>query len=392
MSRDDDSAIPDAARLLDVLGLTNPTAEKIVAGWATRGMSTQAVVGVSLDGPFALDLRRDGPHDLIAGTTGSGKSELLQTLIASLAVANRPEAMTLVLVDYKGGSAFAECARLPHTVGMVTDLDAALVSRALESLGAELRRREHRLAEAGKKDLEAYVDKRGRDATLPAMPRLLIVIDEFASLARELPDFVSGLVNIAQRGRSLGIHLILATQRPSGVVSPEIRANTNLRIALRVTDTSESSDVIDAPDAARIATANPGRAYVRLGHSALVPFQSARVGGKAPGRRAAVAAPPFVAPLNAAAFGGPAPVRPREAAARDVVPVTDLAELVAAIRAAVEQLELPAQPSPWLTARGTRRAATAAPGSAAGPVGGLHRCLCRPRRGSPHRSGSAPCP
>ena len=109
------------------------------------------------------------------------------------------------------------------------------------------------------------------------------MIDEFASMVRDLPDFVTGLVNIAQRGRSLGIHLILATQRPSGVVSADIRANTNLRIALRVTDTAESADVIDAPDAALIAKSTPGRAYVRLGHSSLVPFQAGRVGGRRPG-------------------------------------------------------------------------------------------------------------
>src|SRR5581483_3743093 len=104
-----------------------------------------------------------------------------------------------------------------------------------------------------------------------------IVIDEFASLVRELPEFVTGLVSIAQRGRSLGIHLILATQRPTGVVSAEIRANTDLRIALRVTAAGESTDVIDAPDAARIAKSTPGRGYVRLGHAALLPFQAARV-------------------------------------------------------------------------------------------------------------------
>ena len=175
-------------------------------------------------------------------------------------MANRPDAMTFVLVDYKGGSAFKDCVSLPHTVGMVTDLDTHLVSRALESLSAELTRREHMLAAAGAKDIEDYTLLQDRDARLAPLPRLLIVIDEFASMARELPDFVTGLVNIAQRGRSLGIHLILATQRPSGVVSPEIRANTNLRIALRVTDPGESSDVIDAPDSAqhRQVHAGPG--------------------------------------------------------------------------------------------------------------------------------------
>ncbi len=128
--------------------------------------------------------------------------------------------MTFVLVDYKGGSAFKDCVKLPHTVGMVTDLDAHLVERALESLGAELKRREHILAAADAKDIEDYQDLVRRDPSHPPVPRLLIVIDEFASMVRDLPDFVTGLVNIAQRGRSLGIHLLLATQRPSGVVSP----------------------------------------------------------------------------------------------------------------------------------------------------------------------------
>ncbi len=186
-----------------------------MAGWSLGGRSTRALLGVGYDGEFAVDLVRDGPHALIAGTTGSGKSELLQTLVATLAVVNRPDEMTFVLVDYKGGSAFAECADLPHTVGLVTDLDTRLVERALVSLGAELRRRETQLAQAGAKDIEDYLDKRARGGNvLPPLPRLLLVIDEFASMVRELPEFISGLVNIAQRGRSLGIHLVLATQRP----------------------------------------------------------------------------------------------------------------------------------------------------------------------------------
>jgi S-DNA-T family DNA segregation ATPase FtsK/SpoIIIE len=192
--------------------------------------------------------------------------------------------MNFVLVDYKGGAAFKDCVNLPHTVGMVTDLDSHLVERALTSLGAELTHREHLLAAVGAKDLEDYLDYATRRPVPEPIPRLLIVIDEFASMARELPDFVTGLVNVAQRGRSLGIHLILATQRPSGVVSGEIRANTNLRIALRVTDAGESTDVIDAREAASISAAHPGRAYARLGHSSLIPFQTGRIGGRRPRR------------------------------------------------------------------------------------------------------------
>ncbi|HEY7262383.1 MAG TPA: FtsK/SpoIIIE domain-containing protein [Trebonia sp.] len=356
VSDDDDAAgLPNSSRLLDVLRLEPPTAEGIAARWNAGGRSTLAMVGESYDGPFGIDLRKDGPHGLIAGTTGSGKSELLQTIVAALAVANRPDEMTFVLVDYKGGSAFKDCVQLPHTVGMVTDLDSHLVERALVSLSAELTRREHILADAGAKDIEDYqflLDRERRAGgrqRLEPMPRLLIVIDEFASMARDLPDFVTGLVNIAQRGRSLGIHLILATQRPSGVVSADIRANTNLRIALRVTDTVESADVIEAPDAAHITKATPGRAYVRLGHASLIPFQSARVGGRRPGTAAAVTVRPWLAPVGWADLGRPEPARP---AARlgEQDEITDLKVLVEQVQRAVRGLRIPPQHSPWLPA------------------------------------------
>ncbi|MDI3405750.1 FtsK/SpoIIIE domain-containing protein [Streptomyces cavernicola] len=348
---DEEAAVlPGAARLLDVLALDPPQASDIRARWQAGGRSTRAAVGVSLDGPFYLDLRRDGPHGLVAGTTGSGKSELLQTLVASLAVANRPDAMTFVLVDYKGGSAFKDCVRLPHTVGMVTDLDAHLVERALVSLTAELTRREHILAEAGAKDIEDYVDLLEREpgAGRPPLPRLLIVIDEFASMVRDLPDFVKGLVNIAQRGRSLGIHLILATQRPSGVVSSEIRANTNLRIALRVTDSGESQDVINSPDAAGISQSTPGRAYVRLGQTSLVPFQAGRVGGRRPGASAAALPEPRAVVVGWDQLGEPLPPRPRRAVRATGEAETDLTYLVEAVRGADRALGIPAQHSPWL--------------------------------------------
>ncbi|MGW0996722.1 FtsK/SpoIIIE domain-containing protein [Streptomyces sp. NPDC002523] len=345
----EDSALPGSSRLLDVLQLEPPTRDSIAARWRLGGQSTLAVIGESYDGPFGIDMRKDGPHGLIAGTTGSGKSELLQTIVASLAVANTPENMTFVLVDYKGGSAFKDCVELPHTVGMVTDLDAHLVERALESLGAELKRREHILAAAGTKDIEDYQDLLRRDPSHAPVPRLLIVIDEFASMVRDLPDFVTGLVNIAQRGRSLGIHLLLATQRPSGVVSPEIRANTNLRIALRVTDAGESTDVIDAPDAGHISKNTPGRAYVRLGHASLIPFQSGRVGGRRPGAADPQTLAPWAAPLTWQDLGRAALRKPK-AEVREDDEITDLKVLVDAVGEANRALGIPAQHSPWLPA------------------------------------------
>jgi S-DNA-T family DNA segregation ATPase FtsK/SpoIIIE len=327
--------VPASARLLDVLDLNAPTAETVRA---RMGRTTEAVIGVDADGPFTVDLRRDGPHALVAGTTGAGKSELLQTLVTSLAVANRPDAMTFVLIDYKGGAAFKDCARLPHTVGMVTDLDGHLVERALASLTAELKARELLLDRAGAKDLEDLWEAGG------SLPRLVIVIDEFASLVEELPDFVRGLVGIAQRGRSLGVHLVLATQRPSGVVSPEIRANTNLRIALRVTDATESLDVIDAADAATIAKSTPGRGFVRTGHASLATFQCARVGGRRPGT--AVAAPIDARELLWAQVGDPLP--PVHVGNEPDEDQTDLHALVLAVQQAAASLGLPPPRSPWL--------------------------------------------
>ena len=348
ISRDDAEAMmPSAARLLDLVGLPDPTPDDICQRWRQLGRTTTAAVGVGADGPFALDLRSDGPHGLIAGTTGAGKSELLQTIIASLALVNRPDSMTFVLIDYKGGSAFKDCARLPHTVGMVSDLDGHLTERALASLSAELKRREEILLHAGAKDIEDYWDTRRVQPDLAPLPRLVLVIDEFASLVAELPDFVTGLVGIAQRGRSLGVHLLLATQRPAGVVSADIRANTNLRIALRVTDADESLDVIDTREAAFIGKSTPGRCYVRAGAGSPVAVQSARIGGRRPGSGPAEAAAHATA-VPWSGVGRPLPASGQPAADDDGTLTTDLSVLVDAIAGAALKLGVPAQPSPWL--------------------------------------------
>lgn len=338
------ATIPGSSRLLDVLRLDPPTGAAVQERWVSVGRTTQAVIGEGTEGAFAIDMVKDGPHGLVAGTTGSGKSELLQTVIASLAVHNRPDEMTFVLVDYKGGAAFKDCNRLPHTVGMVTDLDGHLTGRALESLGAELRRREHQLADADAKDIEDYLATKGPDDA--PMPRLLIVIDEFAALVAELPDFVTGLVDIARRGRSLGVHLILATQRPAGVVSAEIKSNTNLRIALRVTDANDSQDVIESREAAQIAKSTPGRAYARLGHSSLIPFQSSRVGGRPRGEGRAADVE-----LRGMPFAELGVAPPRATAAEEDVSIpTDLAALVEACQQASEESGVRAPASPWLPA------------------------------------------
>ena len=267
-----DAALPESLTFSRLVGGL-PDPEGIARRWSSAGddPAPRARLGRSGDGVVDVDLVRDGPHGLVAGTTGSGKSELLRSLVLGLAVESSPRDLTFVLVDYKGGSTFDACARLPHTVGVVTDLDDGLAERALVSLGAELHRRERLLRSVGASDLADYRSRPDRDP----IARLVVVIDEFAALAAELPDFLAALVGIAQRGRSLGIHLLLATQRPSGVVDDDIRANTNLRLALRLHDRADAVDVVGDPTPAQFPRGRPGRAALRLGPDELVVFQSA---------------------------------------------------------------------------------------------------------------------
>ncbi len=344
--RGGDSALPDRADFLGVAGIDPVTPATVAKRWraSANGRCTTALLGVGPTGPVSVDLKQDGPHALIAGTSGSGKSELLQTLVASLASSNTPDALTFVLVDYKGGSAFAACADLPHCVGLVTDLDGHLVRRALDSLSAELRRRERLFAAAGAKDIEDYWARTGA-----RLPRLVIVVDEFASLAEELPDFVSGVVGIGMRGRSLGVHVILATQRPGGVVTADLRANLNLRICLRVTSAAESLDVIDTPDAARIPVRRPGRAYVRTGHGELTAFQAARVGRPRATETGEGADGPSVrVSIRRIEALGRTTAGPQVSDEDAAHGRTDLTELVEAIRGAAEDAGLTGPPRPWL--------------------------------------------
>lgn len=338
-----DTALPATVRLPDTLpglhDLDDPVAVR--RRWATRN-GLRATIGIGPDGPVTIDLREDGPHGLVAGTTGSGKSELLQSLLCSLALDHPPERVTFLLVDYKGGAAFRECADLPHTVGYITDLTPALVERALTSLGAEIHRRELLLAEHEAKDLRQLEER----APEVAPPSLLICVDEFAALTSEVPEFVDGMVDIAQRGRSLGMHMLLATQRPAGVVTAAIRANTDLRIALRVGATDDSIDVIDSPDAARISRRTPGRAWIRrTGHGTSELVQTTWVGAREELRteRGAVGVTPFTL-LPTATFG------PGDDAPRSLHAQTDLDRCVATIRQAYADTGRPAPRRPWLPA------------------------------------------
>ena len=333
------AGLPDRIGLLPLLELRGPLEQAVAQRWRStaRTLRARAVLGVTEREVFEIDLDDDGPHGLIAGTTGSGKSELLRTLIASLAVGTDPEHLTFALVDYKGGGALDECARLPHVVGLVTDLDEQLGERALRCLEAELRYREHALRGVGLSHVRDY--QRLRDTQRPElepMPRLVVVIDEFATLVKALPEFVDALVSIAQRGRSLGMHLVMATQRPAGSVSDAIKNNVKLRLALRLESAADSQDVIDSPAAAGIGSRQWGRGFYRVSATEVLPVQTALATGVS--GPAAAAGGVSVLPFRLAPAASPeaaaaaAAAAAEDAAAEDAAAAgpSDLARLVEA--------------------------------------------------------------
>jgi len=307
-----------------------------------RDNTLRALVGRGASDSLHLDLRAQGPHALVGGTTGAGKSEFLQTWILGMAAAHGPQRVTFLLVDYKGGSAFADCVKLPHSVGLVTDLSPHLVRRALISLNAELRHREHVLNRKKAKDL-LELERRG-DPDAP--PSLVIVVDEFAALVQEVPEFVDGVVNVAQRGRSLGLHLVLATQRPAGVIKDNLRANTNLRVALRMADEDDSSDVVGTRVAASFDPGVPGRAIAKTGPGRLTPFQAGYSGGWT-----SAEPPPPLVRVRTLAFGPSVVWDEPDLAAdeREVDPgPTDIQRLVDRLTEAATSLDLEPPRKPWL--------------------------------------------
>lgn len=346
---DDTADVPASVSYVELHGFETLDPGHHEQRWKRDGTQTpgakgpfalRALVGHAGDEPFYLDLKTQGPHALVGGTTGAGKSEFLQSWILGLAAAYSPDRVTFLYVDYKGGSAFADCVQLPHSVGLVTDLTPHLVDRALTSLRAELHFRERLLAAKGAKDLET-LDKSGDPETPPS---LVIVIDEFAALAREVPDFVDGVVDIAQRGRSLGLHLIMATQRPAGVIKDNLRANTNLRIALRMADEADSSDILGVPTAAHVDPGLPGRGMARTGPGRLATFQSAYAGAHTVqgGGRASIA-------IRELALGaGAAWELPDEGRAVVVDGESDAARVVAALVGAAKLLGSAPPRRPWL--------------------------------------------
>ncbi len=241
--------------------------------------SMAAPLGVSKTGVVSLDLhdKAHGPHGLVAGTTGSGKSEILQTYILAMATIYHPYEVAFVIIDFKGGGMVNQFKELPHLLGAITNIDGKEINRSLKSIKAELQKRQHLFAEADVNHIDKYIKKFKAGETKVPLPHLIIIVDEFAELKAEQPEFMKELISAARIGRSLGVHLILATQKPSGQVNEQIWSNSRFKLCLKVQSQEDSNEVLKSPLAAEIK--EPGRAYLQVGNNEIFElFQSAYSG------------------------------------------------------------------------------------------------------------------
>jgi len=271
--------IPENVSFFELYGVKKPEEIPILELWNRNACHKSLAVPLGLRGKddiVALNLheKAHGPHGLVAGTTGSGKSEIVQSYILSLAVNFHPHEVGFLLIDYKGGGMANLFQNLPHLLGTITNLDGSESMRALASIKSELARRQRVFNDSGVNNINQYTKLfKDGEVTLP-LPHLFIISDEFAELKKEQPEFMSELVSAARIGRSLGVHLILATQKPSGVVDDQIWSNSKFKLALKVANESDSNEVLKTPDAARIT--QPGRAYLQVGNNEIYElFQSA---------------------------------------------------------------------------------------------------------------------
>ena len=274
--------IPKSITFFKMYNINKPEELNIGQRWAKSDSAKSLAVplGARADNDYVylnLHEKAHGPHGLIAGTTGSGKSELVQSYILSLAVNFHPYEVAFLLIDYKGGGMANLFKQLPHLLGTITNLDGSQSKRAMASIKSELARRQDIFNLYGVNHINDYSKKfRSGEAKEP-LPHLFIISDEFAELKKEQPDFMKELVSTARVGRSLGVHLILATQKPSGVVDEQIWSNSKFKIALKVQNESDSREILKTPDASNIT--QTGRAYLQVGNNEIYElFQSARSG------------------------------------------------------------------------------------------------------------------
>lgn len=268
----------DLFKMLNILGVEDLDLKSRWAG--SQVFKSMAVpLGVSKTGVVYLDLhdKAHGPHGLVAGTTGSGKSEILQSYILSVATYFHPYEIGFVIIDFKGGGMVNQFRDLPHLLGAITNIDGKEIDRSLKSIKAELQKRQRLFAEAEVNHIDKYIQKFKKNEVKEPLPHLIIIVDEFAELKAEQPEFMKELISAARIGRSLGVHLILATQKPAGQVDDQIWSNSKFKLCLKVQDQQDSNEVLKSPLAAEIK--EPGRAYLQVGNNEIFElFQSAYSG------------------------------------------------------------------------------------------------------------------
>ncbi len=280
-----DNTLTKNISLFELLKITNPNKIPIESNWKESNVvkSMAAPLGVDAKNDVvALDIHEKfhGPHGLVAGTTGSGKSEILQSYILSLALRFHPYEVSFVIIDFKGGGMANQFSTLPHLIGAITNIDDREIKRSLLSIKAELKKRQRLFAEAEVNHIDAYIKKYKNNEVAIPLPHLIVIVDEFAELKADQPDFMKELISAARIGRSLGVHLILATQKPSGVVDDQIWSNSKFKLCLKVQNKGDSNEVLKSPLAAEIR--EPGRAYFQVGNNEIFElFQSAYSGAPA---------------------------------------------------------------------------------------------------------------
>ncbi|MFV0551404.1 MAG: type VII secretion protein EssC [Anaerorhabdus sp.] len=276
------SHIPDSITFFELYNIKKPEEIPVEELWNKNAAHKSLAVPIGVRGKddvvyLNMHEKAHGPHGLVAGTTGSGKSEILQTIILSLAVNFHPYEVGFLLIDYKGGGMANLFNDLPHLLGTITNLDGSDSLRALASIKSELARRQEIFRDSGVNNINQYSKLfKAKEVTKP-LPHLFIISDEFAELKKEQPEFMDELISTTRIGRSLGVHLILATQKPTGVVNDQIWSNSKFKLALKVQDASDSNEILKTPDAARIT--HPGRSYLQVGNNEIYElFQSAYSG------------------------------------------------------------------------------------------------------------------
>lgn len=273
------SQVPDKLTFFEMYGVDNTEQLEVEKRWESHSAykSLAVPIGAKAENDFTelnLHEKAHGPHGLVAGTTGSGKSETIQTYILSLAVNFHPHEVGFLLIDYKGGGMANLFADLPHLLGTITNLDKAESMRAMASIKSELARRQRIFAEYGVNHINDYQKLFRMGKAEEPLPHLFIISDEFAELKKEQPEFMAELDSTSRIGRSLGVHLILATQKPSGVVDDQIWSNSTFRLCLKVQNAADSKEMLHTADAANITQA--GRGYLQVGNNEIYElFQSA---------------------------------------------------------------------------------------------------------------------